>query len=254
MYAIANRIFTFIVASTILVVAAALAATTSTTAFAAQGDAGSLVANAPQIQTLSKRFDVTNPGKIYWTGKVVQPKITVKYGGKKLKAGRDYKVVLPKSKKTGYYEFEVIGKGTYKGFSGGGYYVVGPHSRKIVSAKRSGNTLKLKWQTHPDKTDYYFVLCGKSKADISKRFARLLEEYEFWDTMETLQHSKWDQWMFMRNDIIKKKWGAGRMNINIKRYLGSSYNKKYIYVGVCPMVGIFEGMCAGKMTFKKVSL
>lgn len=51
----------------------------------------------------------------YKKGKAVKPKVTVKFGGKKLKSGKDYKVTYKNNKKKGTGKVIIKGKGNFTG-------------------------------------------------------------------------------------------------------------------------------------------
>ena len=61
------------------------------------------------------KFSKVKAQKLKKAGKAVKPKVTIKYNGKKLKAGRDYTVTYKNNKKKGTAKIIVKGKGNFKG-------------------------------------------------------------------------------------------------------------------------------------------
>ena len=87
--------------------------------------AASVATDATQNQAEKPKLKVTVAKKVKYTGKKAAPKVTVKSGGKKLVAKRDYtvtyldskkrKTTAKKVRKPGTYYVRVSGKGAYKG-------------------------------------------------------------------------------------------------------------------------------------------
>lgn len=61
------------------------------------------------------KFSIGKIGDKVYTGKALKPAVTVKYGGKTLKKGRDYTVTYKNNKKIGTATIVIKGKGKYSG-------------------------------------------------------------------------------------------------------------------------------------------
>lgn len=94
-----------------------------------------------------------------YTGKAQKPKVTVKLGGKKLKAKRDYMLVYSKGRKNvGTYKVTIKGKGAYKGKLAKTFKIVPKASavKKLKAQKNSdgSNGFIVTWKKVRGKTGY----------------------------------------------------------------------------------------------------
>ena len=72
-------------------------------------------ASAATLVTASKKVSIskckiTVAKSVSYTGKALKPKVTVKYGKKKLKSGKHYKLTYSSNKKIGTAKIKITGK------------------------------------------------------------------------------------------------------------------------------------------------
>lgn len=88
-------------------------------------------------------------------GKARKPAVTVKYNGKKLKKGTDYKVSYSNNVKPGIASVTVTGIGTHYKSSKKLTFKVKPKKVKnFKAASKKGSSVKLKWSTQKNITGY----------------------------------------------------------------------------------------------------
>ncbi len=87
---------------------------------------------------------VTDIADQVYTGKKITPKITVKYNGRTLKKGKDYKISYKNNKKIGTATITVTGKGRYSGKKKVTFQII-PKAVKLSSLKAGAAQLTAKW-------------------------------------------------------------------------------------------------------------
>ncbi len=87
-----------------------------------------------------------------YTGKVIKPSVTVKYGKTKLKKGTDYTVSYSCNTDIGIATAIIKGKGKYSGTVGQNFNIVPPKTTLTVTS--SGSNCKLSWKASKGATKY----------------------------------------------------------------------------------------------------
>ncbi|MFR4898539.1 fibronectin type III domain-containing protein [Anaerostipes caccae] len=81
-----------------------------------------------------------------YTGRIIKPSVTVKYGSKTLRQNTDYTLSYGKNKNTGKATVKVTGKGNYTGTVTKSFYIV-PKKTKITCARsKKSKKLTLKYK------------------------------------------------------------------------------------------------------------
>ena len=92
---------------------------------------------------------------LVYNGKFRKARVVVYNGKKKLRPGKDYTLVRPKSRNVGRYRVTVKGKNYYKGCKTSATYVINPKHSKILSLKTMSGRLAAKWRKIPARKDGY---------------------------------------------------------------------------------------------------
>ncbi len=140
-------------------------------------------------------FNTTIPYSSYtYTGKAIQPTVTVKNGDSKLVKGTDYTVSYKNNTAVGVATITVTGKGNYTGKTTK-TFVVKPAKNKIVSLTSSkANCFTLKWTKATAGSVGYEVVYSKNKSfssgvytwtttnlsDTSENFSKVPKSGETW--------------------------------------------------------------------------
>ena len=108
--------------------------------------------SAATLVTASKKVSIskckiTVAKSVSYTGKALKPKVTVKYGKKKLKSGKNYKLTYSSNKKIGTAKIKITGisKGGYTGSKTVSFKIV--PKKPVISVKNStSSTVNLSWK------------------------------------------------------------------------------------------------------------
>lgn len=91
--------------------------------------------------------------KIY-TGEPIQPKVTVRYNGKKLKSGTDYKIAYKNNKKIGRASIIITGKGNFTGTKTINFRIIPNKVKSLRVTAKTATTLTLRWKKVSGITGY----------------------------------------------------------------------------------------------------
>ena len=103
-----------------------------------------------------------------YTGKAVEPKVTVKADGKTLKEGTDYTLKYSSNKKIGTGTVTVKGKGIYSG-SVKVKFCVNPKPTKLSSVKAGNKRMTVKWKKGSGITGYQIQYSLKKNMKSAKK-------------------------------------------------------------------------------------
>ena len=98
----------------------------------------------PSEQSLNKA-DIASIKDQPYTGKAIEPKLTVKLNGKTLQKGKDYTVSFKDNKEIGTATVTVTGKGSYTGKKTATFRIV-PKAVALSSLKAGKQSLAVKWK------------------------------------------------------------------------------------------------------------
>lgn len=151
----------------VMALAALFALTFCTPASAAcYADGFSQIGSLKSAASVSVRLSAA----IYaYTGAMITPKVTVTYGTKTLKSGRDYTVKYSAGRKdVGRYSVKVVLTGKYRGSKTCFFYIV-PKSSSIASVATGNKSVTVKWNKQSSQvTGYVLVYSTSSKFENSK--------------------------------------------------------------------------------------
>lgn len=153
--------------------------------------------------------------KYTYTGKSVKPAVKAVVGGKKLKAGTDYKVSYSDNKNVGKAKAVVTFKGKYTGKITKSF-VINPKGTSLKSVKRAKKAFKATWKKQSKQTTGYQIQYSTKKGFGSKVKTVTVSKNKV--TSKTIKSLKKNQKYYVRVRTYKK---AG----NSKFYSGWSKTK-----------------------------
>ena len=153
--------------------------------------------------------------KYTYTGKSVKPAVKAVVGGKKLKAGTDYKVSYSGNKNVGKAKAVVTFKGKYTGKITKSF-VINPKGTSLKSVKRAKKAFKATWKKQNKQTTGYQIQYSTKKGFGSKVKTVTISKNKV--TSKTIKSLKKNQKYYVRVRTYKK---AG----NSKFYSGWSKTK-----------------------------
>lgn len=153
--------------------------------------------------------------KYTYTGKSVKPAVKAVVGGKKLKAGTDYKVSYSDNKNVGKAKAVVTFKGKYTGKITKSF-VINPKGTSLKSVKRAKKAFKATWKKQGKQTTGYQIQYSTKKGFGSKVKTVTVSKNKV--TSKTIKSLKKNQKYYIRVRTYKK---AG----NSKFYSGWSKTK-----------------------------
>ena len=153
--------------------------------------------------------------KYTYTGKSVKPAVKAVVGGKKLKAGTDYKVSYSDNKNVGKAKAVVTFKGKYTGKITKSF-VINPKGTSLKSVKRAKKAFKATWKKQSKQTTGYQIQYSTKKGFGSKVKTVTVSNNKV--TSKTIKSLKKNQKYYVRVRTYKK---AG----NSKFYSGWSKTK-----------------------------
>ncbi len=103
-----------------------------------------------------------------YTGKPIQPAVTVRYGEKVLTKGTDYTVSYKNNKKVGTAKVIITGKGIYTGSQTATFRII-PKSTKLISLTAGKNQLLVKWKKGSGITGYQIQYSTSKNFKVSKK-------------------------------------------------------------------------------------
>lgn len=180
------------------------------------------VAEAKTSRTSITGAKVTGIEDRTWTGKrITQKRIVIKVNGTSLLEGRDYSVSYRYNKYVGTAKVTIKGKGKYKGSVTKSFKII-PKTPKIVSAKRNGSKLTVKWtKIKHQVSGYQLAYSGAKPMGAKLRYAHKMKAGG--------RNTTSKKFGITATVIRYKVWIRSYKNVNGKKYYSDWSNYVAVY-------------------------